>query len=169
MPLPLQTLADIFIKQNILDEKTVTKLAAKATEGNIDFYTLCLKKSGLEKQQLNEVIARSFNVATVDLTQVQIDPVLVQAIPEIVARKHRTVIFAQNEQGLHVATDNPGDVQFIENYKKRADQQVNIYFADSESIDAVLKIHHTFNTEEFTKLIEAIKSTGPGTKAEDLP
>jgi len=169
MPLPSQTLAGVFLKQKIFDKKTITKLSNQAEKDKLDFYTLCLEQSGMEKQKFNEMIAAGLNVEAVNLEQVTIDPALIQSLPEIVAKKNKAVVFARDQRGLSIATDNPTDTQFLANFKKRADEAVLVYFADAASIDAVLKEHHSGYSEEFNKLIDQAKQGGGETKAEDLP
>ncbi|HAZ28261.1 MAG TPA: hypothetical protein DCY48_00590 [Candidatus Magasanikbacteria bacterium] len=170
MPLSPHALGDILLEHDIVKKKKLVELMKTVEETQSDLYSLVLEEGGVEKEHLNQLIAKSLKVQYVDLSAITIDPAIVQLLPEIVSHNNTAVVFMRDKKGFHVATDNPTDDECLKAITKRLDDQVILYFADADSIHRVLQSLHSTDSQDFAKLInDIIQGEDLIARAEDLP
>src|SRR3989344_5785251 len=170
MPLSTSTLSKIIVNSGLLSEEVVEQLEDRVQEEG-GLYTLLIDEAKLTKEVLNDVIAKAFGVLVVDLSKYPISSELVKMIPDVVAQKSKAVVFAHDENGIHLAIDNPDDMSFIKNFQKRMDAPVSVYCADTASIDKVLNEHRELASETLKEMIDEIVAQEGAALArpEDIP
>ena len=161
-------LIEILDKGGILDKKQAAKLAQDAAAEKISLYSLILVKELAERDALGKTVANFFHVNYINLDEVKVDPEKLTLLPEIVAEKNNAVVFDHDKNGVHLAVNNPEDQVFIDNFKKRNDGEVVLYFADEDSIRNALRAYPAAGTH--TEIETTLQNIGNGvTKAEDMP
>ncbi len=168
MRLPDQTLGKILIKNKILRQGKVEKYLEQAQKEAISLYDLVITQETIDREKLARMIAEHFNVNYISLDEIKIDPQILQIMPEIVAKKSLAVVFGKDKNGIHLAMNNPADQEFIDNFSKRVDQKVILYFADQESISKILNQYPS--SAKDSKLEDLVtRLDNRLSKAEDLP
>ena len=168
MSLEPKKLARILYDSKVLTEKQINDYYKKAQKKGLDLYHYLIQEKKIEKNDLGKKIATALNVNYIDLTKVQIKPEVVKIIPEIVAKENQAIVFAHDDNGLHLAMTDPTNQAFIDNFEKRVDENVIIYFTDEESIYQTLSQQHHTTNEEFTSLISEVIDGKTIDKVEDI-
>ncbi len=121
-----RSLQDIVLSSNTLDEKTLTKLFAEYTE-----------------------------TPYIELEPKEITSDILGKIPERIARQYNAVIFKVDEDGLiHLAMDDPDDVQAVNFIKKQIGENVKIYIASHDNILNCLENYRGDVNEELNEVID---------------
>lgn len=169
MKLSDEILSKILIHGKALNKEGISKYLAIAQKRGVDFYNFLVSEKIIGREKLARLVAKSLNVNYVDLDKVEVDPNILQTLPEIVARENHAVVFARDKNGIHLALNDPTNEQFLRNFTKRTSENVIVYFADTEVINKIFKKYKA-DGEDLALLIEEILVKGKeATKAEDLP
>jgi len=150
-----KTIKEILLKENYITEEDVKSAEDFAKTHHASFIEYLLQENLITKDLLGQAIAESFKVPYADLNSTLPTPEQVQKIPEAIAKKYRTVLFAEEKNKIVVATDNPQDQNLLPELEKLfSDKKISIAYSLTEDIDASF-IHYQKPLEtRFSKIIE---------------
>jgi type II secretory ATPase GspE/PulE/Tfp pilus assembly ATPase PilB-like protein len=132
-------------------------------------YDFLITQEAIDRDVLGKIIAKEYDVNYINLDEIDIKPKVVQLLPEIVAQKNLAVVFDQDKHGVHIAVNDPGNQEFLENYEKRIEQDLVVYFADEDGIKKSFASYpDTANANDLNQLLASLSDTDI-TKAEDIP
>ncbi|MCK4827544.1 type II/IV secretion system protein, partial [bacterium] len=112
-----------------------------------------IERDLITDKNLGEVVADMLSVPFVSLSEVYIEEEILQTIPEIVAKKQRTIVFKKDKEGLHVASTNPKNTQIIEFVGKKVGSKVTAYYATRHDFDNALNLYAKDVKEAFGDII----------------
>ena len=153
-----------YITQERVDE--AEKFLRTHRESNLVDYFL---NSGLVTREiLGHVIAESFGVPYADLGSIRPPREQVLKIPETTAKKHRVILFSEDDRGFVVATDDPSQPDLMLKLKQilpvgmgKSRKEITIVYAFPEDINQTL-IHYKQPLKTlFTKIIETHERVAP--------
>src|SRR3989344_4148536 len=135
-------------------------------ESNLVDYLL---SSGLvTREVLGRVIAESFGLPYVDLSSVHPPREQVLKIPETTARKHRVVLFSEDERGFVVATDSPDQPDLVLKLKQilplgmgKSKREIILAYTFPGDINQTLVHYKQPLKTLFTKIIETHERVAP--------
>jgi type IV pilus assembly protein PilB len=120
---PLQ---DLVIQNNIIDEKSLTKLFAEYA----DMPYIELDPSDIPSDVLNK-------------------------IPEHIARQYNAILFRIDSDGMqHLAMEDPDDVQAVDFIEKQIGEKTRIYIAPHENIQSALENYRGDVDKELNEVID---------------
>jgi len=135
-------------------------------ESNLADYLL---SSGLvTREVLGQVISGSFGLPYVDLSSVRPPREQVLKIPETTAKKHRVVLFSEDEKGFVVATDSPDQPDLVLKLKQilplgmgKSKREIILAYAFPDDINQTLVHYKQPLKTLFTKIIETHERVAP--------
>ena len=92
--LPDTVIADLVIKNKLLDEKSLAQFVEQAHDFNQPLEEIIIEKKGLSDDKLGQVIADYYKVPFVNLSEVTIPDELLNLLPERVMRRQRVLVFS---------------------------------------------------------------------------
>lgn len=101
-----------------------------------------------------EAFSSHLGLPSISLTQVIIDPGLVQIIPEELAKRHTLIPFALRGGLLYVAIADPSNVRALEDVRITTGFEIKAFLADSQEIRAAIRQYLTME-----KTIAALSSS----------
>jgi type IV pilus assembly protein PilB len=103
-------------------------------------------------ENLGKVISDYAGYNFVDLKKLRIPSDFIDMIPEIVARSQRVIVFERSEEGLKLASADPGNIEFIKLLEKTTGEKVTAYYATPLGIEEALQ-YYKANIESRVKEI----------------
>lgn len=156
-----------------LTKKIIAENVAAAETNKSSLYNQLTANGAIEKDKLNELIAKFFKVNYANLDAMSVDPAILNLIPEVMAKENCVAVFGQDEKGIHIAMNDPSDDKFIHNFSKRVEHEVIPYFSDEDSINKLHKHYAATTDANFDSLAKLMSNVSLNNtdikKAEDLP
>lgn len=137
----------------ILSENLI-KAEEEAARGGISLRDMLLNKEYIKEDELRRLEAYILGIPFVDLTREDINPKILQIIPEPIARKYNIVAFKKTGKDLEVGMLDPDDLPTIEFIKKKERLRILPRLTTPESIHHVLKQYQKSLEAEFGELIK---------------
>jgi len=150
-------LKTILKENNLLDEVKFGDLEKEASESKVSLEELIKDKKIISEKELTKLYGKSIGVPYAELADIQVDKNLLKQLPEKIARKYNTVVFAQEDGKLCLAMSDPEDIQATQFIKKKFDKNLRIYVTSQSEIDSVLDQYKAEFSEEITKAIQENK------------
>lgn len=120
-------LKDIAIKNEIIDEKTLTKALAEYTQ-----------------------------TPFIDLGPSDLNYEIVKKIPERIARQYRAILFKIDESGMnHLAMEDPDDVQAINFIEKEIGNNTTVYITTPDNITTALETYDHNIGQQLEAVVES--------------
>ncbi|QQS22013.1 type II/IV secretion system protein [Candidatus Saccharibacteria bacterium] len=119
-----------------------------------------LQDEVIEKQIIDEPALKKLFANYADIPYVEIDPRdipqdVLNRIPERIARQYNAIIFQIDDDGLiHLAMDDPDDVQAVSFIQKEIGENTRIYIASQENILQCLENYRGDVNEELNEVID---------------
>lgn len=133
-----------------------------------DFVSYLLNSGLVTREVLGRTIAESFGVPYADLNSVHPPREQVLKIPETTARKHRVVLFSEDEKGFVVATDNPTQPDLLLKLEQifplgagKTKKEITLTYSFPEDIDQAFTHYRQPLETVFTKIIAAHERVAP--------
>ena len=132
--------AGVISKEQILDAQTKAKQTGKSiaiTLVQLDY---------AQDEEVMKALAKAHRLEYVDLTQVDIPEMVIELMPEAVARENNVIPLAETERGLKVLMSDPDDVDTVEKLRFILNRDVTIALATRASI--TLEINRKYGQVE---------------------
>lgn len=175
-------ISDKLLTKLLLDAKIATaeQLKPLQEEALVDEQALrdiVLDKKVIDEKTLTQLYATYANLRFIELNPQDISREVLNTIPERIARQYHAVVFKVDEdRTVHLAMDDPDDVQAISFIEKELGNDAEIYIATSSNIDDCLQIYRGDVNEELKEVIDIQREEDPSAQkvsdsevAEDSP
>lgn len=149
------TLETMLLDYGLLTEDQIKIATERATLEETTLREAILWHNFLTDDELGRLLAEHFKVPFVNLQEHRIDEAVLHVLPEIVARKHKAVVFAIKEEGIDVATADPRDLEFFHFLERRKGMPVRRYYATERSINETINQYQKAATEAFEDILSS--------------
>jgi type IV pilus assembly protein PilB len=113
----------------------LTALKAEAERSKRPLQDLAIEKGFTSELDLTKAYAEKASIPFVELKPNDIPSEVLDKIPERIARQYNAVLFQVDEDGtMHLAMDDPDDVQAVNFIQKQIGTNTKIYIASKENI-----------------------------------
>jgi type IV pilus assembly protein PilB len=163
MRIPDELVKKLLKLTNKISTDDLKKLAEQAEHEHKTLQSVVLKSNLLNEAQLTQLYSHEIDVPFVNVIAGDINPEVLQLIPERVARKYRSIAFSVDEDNVvFVAMEDPDDIQAINFIQKQMGRPIRVHIAPSHSIQAAIDLYSGENvSDELAKVItEEDKETG---------
>ncbi len=148
----------------LIPERDLELVENEARKRGKKFEDIVLEKKLISEEELNQLKAYILGIPFVNLKKSEIDPEVLNIIPESVARQYNAIAFDKHGNQLKVAMLDPNDLQFIDFISKKTGLQVIPCLTDKEGIKRGLQLFQKSLKAEFGDIVQevGIKEDGEG-------
>ena len=165
-PAELKTL---LVGSNLVDAVAFDDATKQAETEKKPIGEVIVDKGLIGEEQLVQVMANFLKVPYVDLTQQAIAKDILNIVPQVVAKKQRIISFKKDQQGLHLAMEDPTDFQIRDFVEKKNGLPVITYIASRTSLQSSFILYNKDVTKAFEEIIAENINAAKGTSQSEPP
>jgi type IV pilus assembly protein PilB len=129
-----ERIGELLVKENLLSAEQLRKAREEARTGGGRLGAQITKLGFLEESELSDFVAKQYGVPGIDLDEFEVDPAVIQLIPEEVAIKHTVLPVNRAGSTLILATADPSNIFAIDDIKFLTGYNVEVVVASEEAI-----------------------------------
>lgn len=168
-------LREIILKSGFVTPTDFDAAVKTSEELGKNITDILIYRGLISEDALTHLIAEYYNVPYVKLSHKVIPADVLQLIPEEAATTFRILPFTKETGMLHLAMEDPSDMEAREFVKRKSGLKVKIYYTSSPELASALGQYKRNIKEVFTKIIEenvqksSMKTQDAAQLAADLP
>lgn len=156
MEIALEKLKELLVTPGHVAEADFNIAAAEAEKKRMSIQDVLLDKDFIKDNQLAQLIADEVGVPFVNIKEEKIDEVLLNQIPELVARAREVIVFGHGTHGIRVGMTNPEDIETRHLIEKRLGDPIEVVYITKLGLqDAVSHYKGSLKTE-FDKVLHLL-------------
>ena len=168
MPLDLDQLKKSLIEKGLLNVQQLAEAETKAKKEKKPLVGFLISQHLVNEEFLAQELSRQIKIPYIDLTRTIIRKDLLFQIPELIAKKHEVIAFAENEKGLNIAMTDPENLQTIEFIKKKIGKKINVHLTTRSALLSALTQYRRGLRQEFKDIIDQSLVASRTASKEDL-
>ncbi len=129
-----ERIGELLVKENLLTTEQLRKAREEINDRGGRLGAQITKLGFLQENELSDFVARQYSVPSIDLDEFEVDPAVIQLIPEEVALKHGVMPVNRAGSTLVVATGDPSNIFAIDDIKFLTGYNVEVVVASEEQI-----------------------------------
>jgi type IV pilus assembly protein PilB len=129
-----ERIGELLVRENLLTAEQLRKAREGAKAGGERLGAQITKLGFLQEQELSSFVAKQYGVPDINLDEFDIDPSVIQLIPEEVAQKHTVVPVNRAGSTLILATADPSNIFAIDDIKFLTGYNVEVVVASEDQI-----------------------------------
>jgi type IV pilus assembly protein PilB len=129
-----ERIGELLVRENLITAEQLRKAREGAKSGGARLGAQITKLGFLQEQELSSFVAKQYGVPDINLDEFDIDPSVIQLIPEEVALKHTVVPVNRAGSTLILATADPSNIFAIDDIKFLTGYNVEVVVASDEQI-----------------------------------
>lgn len=155
MRIPDELVKKLLKLTNKISPEDLKNLTEQAEREHKPLQSIVLKSNLLNESQLTQLYSHEIDVPFVNIIASDINPEVLQLIPERVARKYRSIAFSVDEDNVvFVAMEDPDDIQAINFIQKQMGRPIRVHIAPSHSIQSAIDLYSGEDvSDELAKVI----------------
>jgi len=110
-----QRLGELLVRKKLISEAHVKAALAEQKKSGRKFGQVLVDMGILQEDDLLQALTENLGIPYVDLSTFELDPVLVQRLPETAARRYRALLIKDTPDGLVVGMGDPDDIHSYDN------------------------------------------------------
>ncbi len=147
-------LEKLLLDEKKVDQETLKKAKTLASENKISLREALVEADIVSDADIGEVEAKALETPFVTLTKLDIDPEVMNIIPEHVAQKQQAVVFERTEDKIKIAQADVDNKSVAAAVAKKTNLPVNIYYATPQDIKNVIALYRQDLQKKFEKLLQ---------------
>ncbi len=172
-----ETLRKLLIEGGTATEEQVQPLVEEAVRDNRPLQDIVIEQKLLDEVALTKLYAHYSGFQFIEVIPEDIPSEVLNRIPERIARQYNAVVFKVDEGGkVHLAMDDPDDIQAISFIEKEIGHDSVLYVATRTNILSCLEAYRGDVNEELNEVIDVQREDDTSTQqvseadlAEDSP
>jgi len=153
--LPTERLREILVQEGIVDGDIFNQIAFEAQRRKQNIADILVSQNIVNREHLLSIIAKALGVERINLGIVDIDEKALHLLPEDISRRFKAIVFRYDEDGtLHVAMEDPTNLEALNFLKLRLGDKIKAYLADDEDLNRGFSLYEGKLTKDFKKIIE---------------
>lgn len=126
---------------DVVKEKDLRALYDQSVKNKSSFQEAIIQKDILSDENLGEVIADYLKLPFISLSKLSIPRIILNIVPERIAKQNRIIVFDVNEKGAHIATSQPENSEPIQLIAKKVGLKPVLYYATDRDIEETLALY----------------------------
>lgn len=148
-------LVKLLIRNGVATEEQLVLLKEEAARSSRPLQEIVVEAKLISEADLTKQFAEYADLPYVEIDPRDIPTEVLNRIPERIARQYNAVIFKIDDDGLiHLAMDDPDDIQATNFIEKEIGENVRIYIAPHENILQCLENYRGDVNEELNQVID---------------
>lgn len=149
------TLTTLLTRNSIATEEQLDPLREEASRASKSLQSQVLESKLITERDLTKLFAEYAELPFIELDPRDIPTESLEKIPERIARQYNAVVFKIDEEGtIHLAMDDPDDVQAVSFIEKEIGTNTKIYIAPHENILLCLENYRGDVNKELNEVID---------------
>lgn len=141
-------------RSGVATEEQVEVLKEESARSRRSLQDLAIQNELIDKKTLTKMFAEYAQIPFIELDPGEIPRDVLTKIPERIARQYNAVLFKIDEDGtMHLAMDDPDDVQAVSFIQKEIGENTKIYLATRDNILACLENYRGDVNQELNAVI----------------
>ncbi len=150
-----QTLVKLLKKGGIAIDEQLDALKEESVRLGRSLQDLVIEKQIITEPDLKKIFAEYADIPYIEIDPKDIPQDVLNKIPERIARQYNAVIFKIDEDNvIHLAMDDPDDVQAVSFIEKEIGENTRIYIATRDNILQCLENYRGDVNEELNEVID---------------
>ena len=129
-----ERIGELLVKENLLSAEQLRQARDEAKHSGSRLGAQITKLGFLQESELSDFVAKQYSVPAIDLEEFDIDPEVIQLIPEEVALKHTVLPVNRAGSTLILATADPSNIFAIDDIKFLTGYNVEVVVATDDEI-----------------------------------
>ncbi len=134
-----QQVEDHLLQDGILTPERLAILKTEAQQKDTPLLSLLVSEGHVSNEDLTKTVSRITKVPYVNLSAVQIDPDVLELLPQDIAERYMAVPLGEMQQRLVVAMLDADNVQAVDFLSNKIGRSLKVYAASEEGIRQVLR------------------------------
>ncbi len=135
-------LGDMLLQAGLITKEQLEKALVEQKSSGDKLGACLIKMKFITEEATTDFLGKQFNVPTINLSNKEIDPLVLKLIPADVAQKCQVIPVSRAGRTLHVAMSNPADVFTLENIQFLTGMEVKpMVCADTAIARAMEKLY----------------------------
>ncbi len=149
------TMEKLLIRSGVATVEQVNTLKEEGAHSKHSLQSLAIQNEIVDEKTLTKVFAEYTQTPYIELNAHDIPSDVLNKIPERIARQYNAILFKIDEDGTcYLAMDDPDDVQAVNFIEKEIGTKTKIYIAPHESIIATLEAYRGNVDQELNEVID---------------
>lgn len=150
-----ETLTTLLTRNSIATKEQLDPLREEASRASRSLQSQVLESKLITERDLTKLFAEYAELPFIELDPRDIPTESLEKIPERIARQYNAVVFKIDEEGtIHLAMDDPDDVQAVSFIEKEIGTNTKIYIAPHENILLCLENYRGDVNKELNEVID---------------
>jgi len=154
MKLPLPTLKNLLLKNNVVTDEQFQKAVIESQRTGKDIVDVLISEGIITRPYFSELLASFFHVPLVRLVGQTIPKDVFNLLNEDIVRSRQIVIYGKNGNRYQLAMIDPGDLESIDFAEKLVGGKVDVAITNDEDIQYVLSLYRQSLSVDFQKIID---------------
>jgi type II secretion system protein E len=143
------------VRKGVIQEHDVDLITqAQKAAPDKPIHQIVLEKGLAKEEQILPVLAEEFGMRVVDLTNVEIEPETLRALPTKLIHRRGLMPLSRENGTLVVATGNPFDVYSLDEMQTLTGLQIRPVLASPREISRLIKTHFGVGGETVTAMVQ---------------
>jgi type IV pilus assembly protein PilB len=155
-----QQVVDIFIEQRVLQPSQAQDVLEEAKLNGKTVEQALIDGGFVDEIRFYQVLAEALVTEFVDLGAEEIPPDIIRLIPAELARLHRALPMALNDQTLSVALVDPLDLRATEDLRFALGKDVNVVIAPIAEVEERIERYYGRDTSNLEDILKQLRGTG---------
>lgn len=137
-------LGEVLLREGLVTQSQLRSALNEQKQTAHSLGRVLVEKGIISEDVRTSVLKKAFGLRTIDLKNVEFDPLLTVMIPSAFAQKHRILPVRQEGDGiLVVAMEDPSDMMVLDAVKNQVGMRIRPYIANSQELaDALIELYH---------------------------
>jgi type IV pilus assembly protein PilB len=137
-----ERIGELLVKENLLSADQLRKAREGAAAKGRRLGAEITELGFLEEAELTDFVAKQYGVPSINLDDFDVDPEVVQLIPEDVATKHNVVPVNRAGSTLILATADPSNIFALDDIKFLTGYNIQPVVASEDAIKRAIEKHY---------------------------
>jgi type IV pilus assembly protein PilB len=145
------------VQSGKIDSNQASQIQSQANQSGQSVENVLMQQGLIDQTDMAKIKAESFNVPFVDINQVNLDPQLMQKIPQDVAKRNNAIVFEETPNSYKVAMADPLDLQKVKFLQTMLGKQVEPHYAEETALNSIIDTRYGAQVgEEVEEALEEV-------------
>lgn len=162
-------LYNALVDLDVIDKGSLDDAYAEANEAKESLNRILLDRDLISDENLGMLVADILKVPFARLGKMVMERETLQILSEDMCRAKRVIAFKKDEEGTHIAMENPGDLATLALIKKKVEGPIKLHYATERDILFALFSYQRAPVEVFEEMISKSAAEMKGAGKGDAP
>lgn len=149
------TIEKLLVQDNKISAEQLSGLKEESSRSHRPLQDLVIQDQIIDEKSLTKLFAEYADMPYIELDPNDIPSDVLNKIPEHIARQYNAILFRIDSDGLqHLAMEDPDDVQAVDFIEKQIGEKTRVYIAPHENIIAALENYRGDVDKELNEVID---------------